>query len=131
MNIAKSCGLIVAGMVAGAMLVISCSDDSPGTADAATCDCPAAEPPLAGRIEAVTGTQEIPPNGIGGQSTQCPDGSVFLSGGCGTPDGSSPDILLRQSAPSTTGRGWFCQFRNNENVPVTIQASAYCLVPPS
>lgn len=131
MNIVKSCGLIATGVLAGMMLVISCSDDSPSSADAATCDCAPAEAPLAGRIEIVTAPQMIPPNSDLGQSIQCPDGALFLSGGCGTVDGSLPDILLRQSKPTMTGQGWSCWFRNNETTPVTIQASAVCLLPNS
>ena len=131
MNIVKTCGLITTGMIAGAMLVISCSDDSPSSADAATCDCAPAEAPLAGRVQVITGTQTIPANSTGGQSNRCPDGSVFLSGGCGTVDGQSAEIVLRQSRPSMSGDGWACDFRNASAAPVTIQVSAYCLVPPS
>ena len=119
------------GMVAGIMLVISCSDDSPGNADAATCDCPAAEPPLDGRLQVVKATAEVPANSNGGQGAQCPVGSQYLGGGCGAINGQLPDIVLRQSAPSTSGRGWYCEFRNNEPTPVTIEASVFCLVPAS
>jgi len=129
MNIVKSCGLVAAGLVAGVMLVISCSDDSPGTADAASCDCPPAEPPVAERIEIVTATQTIPANSNGGQSTGCPVGAALLSGGCDTDNGQPADIQLRMSTPFDGDlRGWSCWFRNNENVPVTIKVSAVCLV---
>ena len=131
MNIVKSCGLIASGLAAGMLLVISCSDDHPGSADAATCDCPAAEPPLAGRVQIVKATQEISAGSFGGQSNRCPENSVLLSGGCGTPDGQPAELELQQSRPAMTEDGWACHFRNNATGPVTIQVTAFCLVPAS
>jgi hypothetical protein len=131
MTIVTHLGLLAAGMAAGAMLVISCSDDSPGSADAATCDCAPAEPPIAGRIHIVTNTQIAPPNQVGLQSNRCPDGSVLLGGGCGTEDGQPADIVLSQSRPSTSGDGWACYFQNQSATPITIKVEARCLVPAS
>ena len=65
MHIAKSILLLLSGATAGIAFVISCGDnwhlsadaavdataDAPKTPDAApVCDCPAAEPPIAGRL---------------------------------------------------------------------------------
>lgn len=131
MTIVRHLGLLAAGMAAGAMLVISCSDDSPGSADAATCDCAPAEPPIAGRVQVITNTQTAPPNQSGIQSTRCPEGSVLLGGGCGTIDGQPADIVLRQSRPSTSGDGWTCDIQNQSATPITIKVEARCLVPAS
>ena len=52
-NVERTKGLmtLAAGVGVGIALVLSCGDDSPGDADAAVCDCPAAEAPLAGRVQ--------------------------------------------------------------------------------
>lgn len=122
----------VAGALAGVVLVLSCSDDSPGKVDAGACDCPAAEPPIAGRIMIVDTTQVIAPNGLGGTDAGCPQGARLLSGSC-TTNAVNPrrDVTLQQSGFYTTEQGWTCEFKNNEATPVTIKASAICLMPGS
>lgn len=124
---------IVAGTFAGALLVLSCSDDSPGNVDAATCDCPASEPPVAGRIMIVDQTREIPANSRSGQDAVCPQGALRLSGSCTTADVNPVrDVTLEQSGfYGNDLRSWSCNFKNNEAVPVTIKASVVCLMPPS
>ncbi len=133
MRVTSSFVTVVAGLFAGAILVLSCSDDSPGNVDAATCDCPAAEPPLAGRIMVVDQTQVIAANSRGLQGAACPQGSLRLSGSCTTAD-SSPvrDVTLEQSGfyRSDDQTGWNCHFKNNEATPVTIKVSIVCLMPP-
>lgn len=123
---------LVAGMLAGVVLVLSCGDDSPNRADAASCDCPASEPPISGRIMNVDATQVIAPNSRSGQGAACPQGAVLLSGSC-TTEAANPvrDVTLEQSGfyEADTANGWNCWFKNNENMPVTIKATARCLVP--
>jgi hypothetical protein len=126
----RSFALIIAGLLAGVIAVVSCSDDSPGHADAAACECPAAEPPLSGRIRQVTVMQPVGANANGGQVAVCPAGAQLISGGCGGPVGSLPDIVIRQSLPSDGSPGWSCDVHNNELTPVTIRVVAFCLVPP-
>jgi len=124
---------LVAGMFAGIILVLSCGDDSPGNADAATCDCPAAELPIAGRIMVVDQTQIIAANSRGGQGAECPQGALRLSGSCTTANGNPVrDVTLAQSGfyLASDQRGWSCDFKNNEAAPVTIKASVTCLMPP-
>ena len=121
---------LLAGMFAGIVLMLSCGDDSPDKADAAMCDCPAAEPPFSGRITIVNQTQIIAANNDGGQSAGCPQGAQLLSGSC-TTDNVNPfrDVTLRQSGFYGTEQGWNCEFRNNEATPVTVKASVVCLMP--
>lgn len=144
MHVARSILLLMTGAASGIVFVLSCGDnlsvkanadaavDAPKVPDATpTCDCPAAEPPLAGRFVTVSNTLIIAANNIGIQSALCPAGSQLISGSC-TQDllNPVPNLTLQQSgffeiAPPE----WFCMFRNNEPFPVTIRASAICLNP--
>jgi hypothetical protein len=142
MHIARSVLLLMTGAVSGIAFVLSCGDnlsvradaaiDAPKAPDAAPiCDCPAAEPPLAGRFVVVNQTQVIAAMALGGQSALCPEGSRLISGSC-TQDlvNPIPNLTLRQSGfYAIAPREWFCDFRNNEPFPVTIRASAICLQP--
>jgi hypothetical protein len=97
--------------------------------DAATCDCPAAEPPLAGRFVVVSQTRTIPANDFNISSVVCPGGSQLISGSC-TQDLINPyrNLTLQQSGFfENTPNEWDCWFRNNEPFPVTIRSSAICL----
>lgn len=121
---------LVGGLLAGVVLVLSCGDDSPTRADAASCDCPASEPPLSGRITNIDVTQEIAPNSRGGNGAACPADAVLLSGSCTTAViNPIRNVTLEQSGFYESGNGWHCEFKNNENTPVTIKATARCLVP--
>jgi hypothetical protein len=144
MHVARSILLLMTGAVSGIAFVLSCGDnlsvraiadaptDSSKAPDAApTCDCPAAEPPLAGRFVVVSLTQVIAANATGGQSAACPVGSQLISGSC-TQDlvNPVPNLTLRQSGFfEGFEREWLCNFRNNEPFPVTIRASVICLNP--
>lgn len=131
MRIAQSFALLLAGVFAGVSFVISCSD-SPSNVDAATCDCPAAEPPVPPRIMVVDQTRAIQGNAAGGTSARCPDGSVLLSGSCTTQDiNPQRDVTLNQSGFYMPGTEWACEFKNNEATAVTIKASVRCLMPSS
>jgi hypothetical protein len=130
MRIARSAVRLTTGLTASVLLILSCSDDSPGHADAAACQCPAAEPPLAGRIQRVTNTRTVPANGDDGVNAACPDGALIIGGGCATsPETSVHNVVLQFSHQDDTGRVWVCRFHNNEATPVGIRASVYCLIP--
>ena len=130
MRIASSVSLLLAGMLAGIVLVLSCGDDSPGNADAATCDCPAAELPIAGRLMRFSNTRTIDPGSASGNSAGCPQGGLLISGSCTNNASSAPDLTLQQSGFYTdTSQGWSCEFKNNSAVPVTIKVTAICLMP--
>jgi hypothetical protein len=144
MHLARSIVLVTAGMAAGVGLVLSCGDnlsakatadaaiDAPKVPDAApTCDCPAAEPPLAGRFVVVSQTQDMAPNGFTTQGAVCPAGSYLITGSCTTDNPTTVlNVTLKESgfydAPPS---GWHCSFRNNESFMVTIRVTALCLKP--
>jgi hypothetical protein len=120
---------LIVGLLVGVVLVLSCSDNSPGRVDAATCTC---EPPISDRIMIVNATQVIPANGRSGQGTGCPAGATMLSGSCTTETiNPNRDVTLEQSGFYGGGdeNGWECEFKNNEATPVTIKVSVRCLMP--
>lgn len=123
---------LVGGVLAGVVLVLSCGDDSPSRADAASCECPASEPPISGRVMNFDATLVIAANSRGAQGAACPQGATLLSGSC-TTETLNPirDLTLEQSGfhEPETASGWMCFFKNNENMPVTVKATARCLVP--
>ena len=141
MYVAKSILLLLSGATAGIAFVLACGDnlhlsadaaiDTPKTADAApVCDCPAAEPPLAGRFVVFSQLQVIAGNDTSLQSVACPVGTQLISGSC-TTDFINPirDVTLQQSGFYGPPSGWNCFFRNNEATPVTIRVSVICLKP--
>jgi hypothetical protein len=127
--------LILGGALAGVVSMLSCGDNGPMNADAATtCDCPTSEAPIASRVIEVIDTQTTlspanmaPYNGRGSGGATCPVGAIVVSGGCAAGEGQVPDMVLEQSFPN--GRGWACQWRNNSNNPVPVRAIVRCLVP--
>lgn len=132
MRITSSVSLLLAGMLTGIVLVLSCGDDSPGKADAATCDCPAAELPIAGRLMRFSNTRTLDPGNTNGNSASCPQGGLLISGSCTNNASSLPDLTLQQSGfVSDDSQGWSCYFKNNSAVPVTIKVTAICLMPGS
>lgn len=142
MHIARSILLLITGSISGIAFVLSCGDnlaikadaaiDAPKAPDAAqTCDCPAAEPPLAGRFVTISNTRDIPANDFLINSAYCPIGSRLISGSC-TQDLLNPyrHLTLEQSGFfEAYPNEWVCQFRNHENTPVTIRVTVTCLKP--
>jgi hypothetical protein len=133
MRIATSVTLLITGMLAGIILVLSCGDNSPSNADAATCDCPVAELPIAGRLVRINQTTVIPPNTTDVASTGCPPGGLLISGSCTDTIPELADLTLQQSGfIRNDEQGWNCAFRNNNmTTSVTIKATAICLMPAS
>lgn len=129
----KTLATLLAGAVAAAVLIVACSDDSPPDADAAVCDCPAAEAPLAGRIMRVRGLDsDLPANSFTIATASCPTGAILLSGWCqivnmaGTPPQAA--IVASGSSPSEANT-WQCNW-NNYNIGSGItHAEAVCLMP--
>ena len=125
----------VAGFVAGVIFVLSCGDgDSPDPADAAVpCDCPAAEPPLAGRIVRVISRREIAGMTLAGWSAQCELEDIVLGGGCYFASG-DPKFTLSSSTPAPTDGqsvpfAWYCEVYNGTPNPINASAHAICLKP--
>jgi hypothetical protein len=130
MRLARTTLLFVSGAVAGIALVLSCGDGSPRAVDAAdggACNCPAAEPPLAGRIVEVEQMTTIPAldEGVGG--AVCPSGAIVLSGGCANLLGQTSQILVEETSPGDIG--WNCNWRNPSNAPIQVRSIVRCLKP--
>lgn len=136
MYLMKTTGFVLV-VIIGMALVVSCADDSPGSADASNCSCPAAEPPLAGRVKFVTESGVVQPDSsTAARSAICPEGALVLGGGCeNLPKGNIRNVTLRLSAPLVRDNGaidgWTCVYFNNEAEPVEIQTSVACLMPAS
>ncbi|HEY4242187.1 MAG TPA: hypothetical protein VGM88_20360 [Kofleriaceae bacterium] len=126
--------LLATGAAFGIGVTLSCSS-SPGTADAATCDCPAAEAPIAGRLVSVTSDVVVAAGSDGDLSASCPDGSMTLSGGCSPTDPNirPRNLILSQSGVPETAPalapGWVCTFHNSGSASISVRATAYCLKP--
>ncbi len=122
--------LPVAGFVAGVSFILACSDDAPSSADAAACDCPAAEPPLAGRIMAVTAETGLAPMGTGTPAATCPTGAMLLGGGCARVGGTSVVVgTLSTSGPANASAAWVCSWTSTSTEAQQVRATAYCLMP--
>ena len=120
--------ILSVGVVMGAALVVACSDDSPTDADAAVCDCPAAEPPLAGRIVHVRLTEVLTAGGGGIAGANCPAGSIIIGGAC---EVQAPDakILLMESrfvGDRQLGCRWSTEAATVDNMGTAV---AICLIP--
>jgi hypothetical protein len=134
MNLVKHVLVLATGAAFGVGMMLSCGDNPPRS-DAATCDCPASEPPLAGRIIYRDDIRTIGPangasNGDGSAGISCLPGTLFLSGSCTTTSMSSQDVILREAGFVTNASpGWRCVFHNNTLSPIEIKATAVCLQP--
>jgi hypothetical protein len=128
---------LAVGAAFGIALVLSCSDGSPHKVDAATCDCPASEPPLTGRFVTVSSGPSITiaSGAIDGVGVTCPVGSQLISGSCTTPvlNPLPANLVLMESGffedPPSLPTGWNCYYLNNGPTPVTVTARALCLKP--
>lgn len=139
MRITNSILLVLCGIAIGITSTISCGDDVSGNVDArppdgapdaAVCDCPPAEKPLTGRFVVVTQTGEVPASDHIPVSANCPAGAQLVSGSCTTALlNPVRNVTLEQFGFYDDFDGWTCMFRNNEAAPVTVKASAICLVP--
>lgn len=130
MNMIKTTVQLSLGVAFGVGMVLSCSGSSSDRPDAATCACPASEPPLAGRLVTIEGLpQPIPAGEDGGTSVMCPPGLQFLSGGCSTNDPTLSENITLQKFGFNKQYSWYCQFRNNKPITVMVQATVLCLKP--
>ena len=122
---------ILAGAALATTLVLACSDDPPGDADAAVCDCPAAEAPVPARIATARGIDfTLSAGGGGGAVAPCPTGAKLLSGGCFVDNGGVPAAVeLYEFGKETDQEIWNCRWRSQDAQPITVYAQATCLVP--
>lgn len=118
------------GMAVALILVLACGADGVGSVDAqATCDCPAAEPPLASRVTVVTDEVPLAAGGIAGGAAGCPSDGVLLSGGCRLKE-SNAAITLNESYGRNAGdEAWICSWHNDTASDNTGITEAYCLMP--
>jgi hypothetical protein len=131
---------LAAGAILSAAVILACGNGSPGDADAAACDCPEAEPPLAGRIQVVEDVRS--PGTAGGvaavlcESATAAADWTLLGGGCRVDDDNAGDLILYQAGPipfsetNQTMGGYACNWRNPISAPIdAVKAYAICLVP--
>jgi hypothetical protein len=132
--------LILASALAGALIVVACSDDSPtpADADAGACNCPAAEPPITlermHRVEG--GLVTVPLASQALAAISCPTGEILLGGSCYIEqDETAQQVFLKESGigprdAASPGQGWRCLYGNQSTVGTAmVRAQALCLRP--
>lgn len=126
----KTLATLLMGAVGATALIVACSDDSPGDADAAVCDCPAAEPPLTGRIAQVRGADAtLAANGSQVGVATCPAGATLMSGWCELTNASAQAALVSAGPFPGQPQTWTCEWANYNAGTATVHAVAYCLTP--
>ncbi len=132
MSRASSFVYLVVGVAAGISFVIACGDDSPGDVDAAdaSCNCPAAEPPLAGRITRVRSDNNLSPGGTGLSGVFCPSGAIVLGGACEVAVSDTNVVLLSSRIVPGAAPGYRCDWSTvNATMARTGTAEVVCLTP--
>ncbi|MBE7452716.1 MAG: hypothetical protein HS111_28705 [Kofleriaceae bacterium] len=108
-------------------LLLACSDDSPGDADAAACNC---EPPLAGRIVQVERLRTDLSGTLVGAFAECAPSSRLLGGGCEVRGQNAETLVLNQAGINTNPLAYGCEWQNPSSITVeTVRAWAICLNP--
>lgn len=136
----KTLVVAIASALAGALIVVACSDDSPtpADADAGACNCPAAEAPIvASRLHRVdSGLVTVPLASSGEAGVACPAGELLLGGSCYIEqDETAQQVALKEAgmAPesgSAVGTTWSCLYGNQSTVGTAmVRAQALCLRP--
>ncbi len=132
----RSLVLLICGSILGIGLVVACSDDTPGNADAAACDCDPAEAPLAGReVRVSSAALTIQPSSDGGTLASCPSNATLVTGGCYIDDDQTGrQLMLKGFGPIGPGQqtlnGWGCDYNNNSTVgAAVVHAEAVCRNP--
>ena len=131
---------VAASALAGALVVVACSDDSPtpADADAGSCNCPAAEPPInAARLHRVdSGLVTVPLASQAEAGIACPTGELLLGGSCYIDqDETAQQVSLKQAGMQpegggVTGTAWSCLYGNQSTVGTAmVRAQALCLRP--
>jgi len=141
MSFARSILLLLTGAAASLVLVLSCGDNLSTRADASldaakppdatpACNCPAAEPPLAGRFRYVYQTSYLLANEAATVHATCPAGSTLMMGSCADNMGGVRNLTLQESGfGELPPRTWFCYFLNRGPEARTVRTTAVCLMP--
>ena len=126
----KTLIIALTGAALACALILSCGNDSPGDADAQTaCDCPAAEPPLTGRIVRVTATVALAAQDTNHANADCAAGGTLVGGGCALETGDDR-IFVSYTSPDQGGaESWACRWNNPTTDANTGIATAICLMP--
>jgi hypothetical protein len=125
----------IGGLMAGVTLVIACDDGSAQTADAQVtqCNCPAAEPPLAGRvvIEDYFGVGRIEDDTVGlrfDAQRSCSNPRAILMTGLCTASGANHKLILEEAGG--VSNAWRCSWRKElGDGPVRLDIRLNCLNP--
>jgi hypothetical protein len=135
----RSAALLVVGGVAGVALVVACDDDAAlpdaRAADAATCNCPAAEPPLAGRIIYVEQTKPVGTGGVTAEA-DCGLTGIALGGSCRLKQNSVIPIFGKLLAGGSDlsnpdNSAYACGIPGlGDPIDDEVTATAVCLLPP-
>ena len=132
---------LLAGAVFATVVILACGNGSPADADAGTCDCSEAEPPLAGRIVMVedkrnSGTAAFQAADAVCESAIGAKNRILLGGGCWVNDGDANDLTLYnagiadEDAADPLGGSYSCHWRNPTEITIDeVVARAICLVP--
>jgi hypothetical protein len=123
--------VLCAGAALGIALMLSCGH-SPQTADAAdVCNCPAAEPPLDGRIVTANAGSTVPAQDLTTIVARCPTGATIVLGGSCRLATTQRGVNLQESGIHTPsdGAGWDCIWDNTTGSQVSGTATAICLKP--
>ena len=128
----------IAPALSAVILAGSCSDSPVSAIDSGPveCNCPLAEPPLAGRIthESTYGgdiTVQVGGTSITGAGCQN-SGAVLLSGGCKLEDenlSGTGKYILVESYQVVAQQSWQCRWRNENDVAARVNMTLTCLNP--
>ncbi len=136
----KTLVIVTASALAGALVVVACSDDAPppAEADAGVCTCPAAEPPInATRLHRVEGgLVTVPLASETLAAIGCPTGELLVGGSCYIElDETAQQVHLKEAGftpreAGSPGQGWRCRYGNQSTLGTAmVRAQALCLRP--
>jgi hypothetical protein len=120
----------LASLTLGMAITLSCSDDSPGDADAAVCDCPAAEPPITAQrmVRETSNPLSITAGTSSGPAIACSRG-IAVSGSCDLEMNAMRSQFRLVEAGLHDSNGWSCRWYNGGATDATATATVVCLVP--
>jgi hypothetical protein len=137
-KLTSTAAALLAGAAFSAAIILACDGNSPSDADAATCDCPEAEPPLAGRIVMVDDERNPGTSGYPVAVAHCESAPgahdwILLGGGCYVNDDNDEELILYQAGPAEShalGASYACRWTNPTEITIdAVVSRAICLIP--